>query len=166
MRKKIIFHVPRYVLSYEENYIRSAIREIRTFLCISPLHRHHVGRTWRSHFSRPVHPGMRKMVCMPCQSCCRACPICPVCHWATLSLGKLWITPRSMSTRRNCLEKHRWSLLNAVGLVDFMIQYQKLWPPWLYTGNTWKSWKCLTRKPSMQKPWACSLAHAILTQPR
>ena len=56
----LIFHV----LSYEENYIRSAFREILTFLSISHLHR--VGRTCRSHFGRPVHPGIRKMVCMPC----------------------------------------------------------------------------------------------------
>ena len=53
---KLIFHV----LSYEENYIRSAFHEIPTFLSISP--------TCRSHFGRPVHPGIRKMVCMPCQS--------------------------------------------------------------------------------------------------
>ena len=60
---KLIFHV----LLYDENYIRSAFREILTFLSISPRHVHRVGRTCRSHFGRPVHPGM---VCMPCQSCC------------------------------------------------------------------------------------------------
>ena len=58
------------VLSYKENYIRTVFREIVTFLSISPLNFHYVGRTCRSHFGRPVHPGMRKMVCMPCQSCC------------------------------------------------------------------------------------------------
>ena len=46
---KLIFRV----LSDEENYIRSAFREILTFLSISPLHLHHVGRNCRSHFGRP-----------------------------------------------------------------------------------------------------------------
>ena len=69
---KLIFHV----LSYEENYIRSAFREILTFLSISPLHLHHVERTCHFNFSRPVHLGMRKMVCMPCQSCCSCTCLC------------------------------------------------------------------------------------------
>ena len=56
--KKLIFHV------FEKNYVRSAFREILTFLSISPLHLHRVGRTCRSHFGRPVHPGMHKIVCM------------------------------------------------------------------------------------------------------
>ena len=45
---------------------------------------------------------------------------------------------------------------------------QKIVTTWLYPGNTLKSemLKCLTRKPSMQELWVCSLAYAILTQPR
>ena len=80
---QLIFHV--------ENYIRSAFREILTFLNNSPLHLHHAGRTCRSHFGRPVHPGMRKMVCMPCQSCCS----CILTRWRIWSLCSL---PQGMST--------------------------------------------------------------------
>ena len=84
---KLIVHV----LSYEENYIRSAFREILTFLSISPLHLHRVGRTCCSHFGRPVHPGMRKMMCMPYQSCCS----CILTRWRILSLCSL---PQGIST--------------------------------------------------------------------
>ena len=78
---KLMFHV----LSYEDNYIRSAFREILTFLSISPLHLHHIGPTCRSHFGRPVHPGMRKMMCMPCQSCCSCTCSCYVAFHSDMS---------------------------------------------------------------------------------
>ena len=57
---KLIFHV----LSYEENYVRSEFREILTFLSISPLHLHHVGRTCRCHLS-----GLSTLACTKWCAC-------------------------------------------------------------------------------------------------